>query len=53
VESIGEHSMLAQLGCGHVQGYSIGKPMPFEQTGTWIATHRAKLAKAPSLQRRA
>ncbi|PID35609.1 MAG: diguanylate cyclase [Rhodobacterales bacterium] len=43
VESEGEHSMLAQLGCGHVQGYSIAKPMPFEKTTQWIAAHAESL----------
>lgn len=42
VESHGEHAMLAQLGCGHVQGYSIAKPMPMEQTGAWITQHQAR-----------
>lgn len=53
VESVGEHTMLAQLGCGHVQGYSIAKPMPFEETAAWIAAHCARLATLPSLARRA
>lgn len=53
VESLGEHSMLAQLGCGHVQGYSIGKPMPFCETGAWIAEHRSKMVHATVLQDRA
>ncbi len=44
VESHGEHAMLAQLGCGHVQGYSIAKPMPFEDTGPWIVKHQKKIA---------
>ncbi len=52
VESHGEHAMLAQLGCGHVQGYSIAKPMPFEDTAAWIATHRHKLAETPRIPRK-
>ena len=28
VETPGEHAMLSQLGCGHVQGFGIGRPMP-------------------------
>jgi diguanylate cyclase len=28
VETQGEHAMLAQLGCGHVQGYIVARPMP-------------------------
>jgi len=53
VESHGEHAMLSQLGCAHVQGYSIAKPMPFEQTATWIAQHEARIARTPTFPRRA
>ncbi len=42
VETPGEHAMLAQLGCGYVQGYSIGRPMPFEQTIDWMTAHRGR-----------
>ena len=41
VETPGEHAMLAQLGCGDVQGFGIARPMPFEDTIDWIARHRA------------
>ncbi len=43
VETVGEHSLLAQLGCTHVQGYGIGRPMPFDQTLAWIKAHNEKL----------
>lgn len=43
VETLGEHAMLAQLGCGYVQGYAIARPMPFEETISWAERHRAKL----------
>lgn len=43
VETVGEHSLLAQLGCTHVQGYGIGRPMPFDQTLAWIKSHNEKL----------
>lgn len=49
VETVGEHALLAQLGCDHVQGFGIGKPMPFEQTIDWIRTHTAKLQAAPEI----
>ena len=42
VETRGEHALLAQLGCGHVQGFGIARPMPFEQTLDWIAAHAAR-----------
>lgn len=49
VESVGEHALLAQLGCDHVQGFGIGKPMPFDQTLDWISRHNAKLQAAPQI----
>lgn len=53
VETVGEHAMLAQLGCGHVQGFGVARPMPFDQTLAWIATHNAKLRDAPTIGRSA
>lgn len=49
VESVGEHVLLAQLGCDHVQGFGIGRPMPFDQTLDWIAKHNAKLDAVPRI----
>lgn len=49
VESVGEHVLLAQLGCNHVQGFGIARPMPFEQTLSWIAQHNAKLDDVPRI----
>ncbi|PCH75092.1 MAG: diguanylate cyclase [Rhodobacteraceae bacterium] len=51
VETVGEHALLAQLGCDHVQGFGIGRPMPFDQTLDWIATLRAKLQEVPEIGR--
>ena len=51
VETVGEHALLAQLGCDHVQGFGIGRPMPFDQTLDWISRHRAKLKEAPPIGR--
>jgi EAL domain-containing protein (putative c-di-GMP-specific phosphodiesterase class I) len=51
VETVGEHALLAQLGCDHVQGFGIGRPMPFDQTHDWIAAHQAKLQDAPVIGR--
>lgn len=50
VETVGEHALLAQLGCDHVQGFGIGKPMPFDQTLDWISAHEAKLQDAPRIR---
>lgn len=51
VETAGEHAMLAQLGCAHVQGFGIARPMPLEATPDWIAAHRAKLGPVPRIAR--
>lgn len=47
VETVGEHALLAQLGCDHVQGFGIARPMPFEKTLDWVRAHEAKLQDAP------
>ncbi len=49
VESVGEHALLAQLGCDHVQGFGIARPMPFEQTLDWISAHNDKLRDPPKI----
>lgn len=46
---IGEHAMLAQLGCGHVQGPAISRPMAFEDSIDWLQRHRTKLDSTPRL----
>jgi diguanylate cyclase len=46
VETPGEHTLLAQLGCGHVQGYVIAKPMPVDDLAAWLLAHRARIAQA-------
>lgn len=51
VETLGEHSILAQLGCNHVQGFGIARPMPFEDTFVWLIEHTAKLAPPPRIER--
>lgn len=49
VETVGEHVLLAQLGCDHVQGFGIARPMPFDQTLDWIERHTAKLQEVPQI----
>ncbi|SFR59540.1 bifunctional diguanylate cyclase/phosphodiesterase [Litoreibacter janthinus] len=46
VETIGEKSILSQLGCTHMQGYAIARPMPFEQTLLWLQEHTSAASKA-------
>lgn len=47
VETLGEHTILAQLGCKYVQGFGIAKPMPFEDTRGWIQDYQARLDEPP------
>ena len=51
VETKGEHAMLAQLGCGHVQGFGIARPMPFDQTIDWTRAYMATVTEAPRIGR--
>ena len=51
VETAGEHAMLAQLGCNHVQGFGLARPMPFADTLDWMQKHREKLAETPKIGR--
>lgn len=53
VETPGEHAMLAQLGCGEVQGFGIARPMPVDETLDWIARHRARVGAVPRIGHRA
>ena len=53
VETPGEHAMLAQLGCGHVQGFCIARPMPVEETLDWISRHLSRQSGTPRIGNRA
>lgn len=53
VETRGEHAMLAQLGCGHVQGFLFARPMPFEDTQKWIAEQQMHRSALPQIGTRA
>lgn len=52
VETLGEHAMLAQLGCNCVQGFSVARPMPVADTLHWIDQHLQKISKAPRIARK-
>jgi len=45
VETMGELATLTRMGCGHVQGFGLAKPMPLEETIPWLTRHQAKLTK--------
>ncbi|WP_073252920.1 putative bifunctional diguanylate cyclase/phosphodiesterase [Shimia gijangensis] len=51
VETPGEHAMLAQLGCVHVQGFGIARPMPFDHTIGWLKSYTASLDALPKIGR--
>ena len=51
VETPGEHAMLAQLGCGHVQGYAIARPMPLEEASAWLDRSHQHPDAAPLIGR--
>lgn len=53
VETAAEHAMLAQLGCRHVQGYVVARPMPFEEATHWMRRHLARVAAPPLIGQRA
>lgn len=53
VERVGERAVLADLGCGHVQGFAVARPMPFEETAAWIERHATRRMAAPDLTARA
>ena len=51
VESVGEHALLAQLGCDHVQGFGIARPMPADKLIEWARGHSVRIADAQKLGR--
>lgn len=51
VESVGEHALLSQLGCDHVQGFGIARPMPADKLIGWAHQHAERIADAHRLGR--
>lgn len=49
VETPGEHSMLAQLGCRHVQGFGLARPMPAAKAQEWLRNYERQDKPMPSL----
>ncbi len=47
VETTGEHAMLAQLGCGSVQGHTVCRPVSLDSSKAWITQYQAKLPQMP------
>lgn len=51
VESVGEHALLSQLGCHHVQGFGIARPMPADKLIGWAEEHDKRIAGAQKISR--
>jgi EAL domain-containing protein (putative c-di-GMP-specific phosphodiesterase class I)/GGDEF domain-containing protein len=49
VETPGEHATLAQLGCTHLQGFGIARPMAVEETFGWLARRASGVPVGPPL----
>jgi predicted signal transduction protein with EAL and GGDEF domain len=47
VETAAEQAALARLGCRHVQGYAIARPMPEDAFHAWLDARRGSLPVAP------
>ncbi|MEL7280652.1 MAG: GGDEF domain-containing phosphodiesterase [Pseudomonadota bacterium] len=47
IENQDEQSVLARLGCGHLQGFGIARPMPLDEVVKWLElkTPKAELAQ--------
>lgn len=46
VETPAEHALLAQLGCHHVQGFGIGRPMRRDDCSAWLRARNSALDDA-------
>lgn len=44
VECAEEQVMLAQMGCHHLQGFAIARPMPAEDLSKWLRAHEFALS---------
>lgn len=49
VETAAEHAILAQLGCDHVQGFGIARPMPYDRTLPWLRAHAQEPQSPPRI----
>ena len=53
VETPEELAKLTQMGCGHVQGFAIARPMPLLEATVWQKHHAESRKAAPLLRREA
>jgi diguanylate cyclase (GGDEF)-like protein len=42
VETEAERALLADMGCGHIQGFLIARPMPRDEAEDWLRHHTAR-----------
>jgi EAL domain-containing protein (putative c-di-GMP-specific phosphodiesterase class I)/GGDEF domain-containing protein len=49
VETATEHAMLSQLGCGHVQGFGLARPMSLDVATDWISRHAQRQERIPRI----
>ena len=49
METAAEYALLSQLGCGHVQGFGIARPMPLEEATEWITRHKTRWDSIPAI----
>lgn len=53
VETAAERTRLAQMGCRYIQGFGVARPMPFEDTISWMHIYNDKLARGSGSPRKA
>ena len=53
VETTEERLKLAELGCGHVQGFGIARPLPPEDVDNWINNYSPMAVSSRGLRRKA
>jgi cyclic di-GMP phosphodiesterase Gmr len=53
VETNEERLKLAELGCGHVQGFGIARPLPPEDVDNWINNYNPMAVGSRGLRRKA
>ncbi|MGB0496973.1 MAG: putative bifunctional diguanylate cyclase/phosphodiesterase [Rubricella sp.] len=51
VETTAEQHTLTAMGVTHLQGFGIGRPMPFEETLAWLSEHRLRTAALQAARR--
>lgn len=52
VETKSERMLLAKMGCGHVQGYGIARPLPPHEVDSWLTNYQAEPTGQATFRRR-